>query len=60
LGLEIEYFNLGRNLIKNETRYQSGLQNIVGMTEHFSNLFLDDLAPIHAYVVQFGKAGFLP
>ncbi|SEK51862.1 hypothetical protein SAMN04488505_101349 [Chitinophaga rupis] len=30
-GLEIEYFNLGRNLIKNETRYQSGLQNIVGM-----------------------------
>jgi hypothetical protein len=41
---------------KTASNYQlKAVLNFVGMTGHFSNLFLEDLARINAYVGQFGK-----
>jgi len=40
--------------LNNKTHSRSEFYYSVGMTGHFSNLFLDDLALIDAYVARFG------
>ena len=41
--IEFEYITQNENFLKNETRYQSGFQNMVDLAGRISNLFLADL-----------------